>query len=258
MRRCDRSNIDLPGGYGSPSAPPLPSEVGSRALCCRKDSSMNRAWTDSESVGKLRPSDDDALRAQLRLLQISTGLPVLFGGAVHGHDMILSGFVGTRSNILRNLVISSECGVGGRAIAEQRPVSIADYFASDRITTTTTGRSRGKASNRCSPRPSWCAVVPRHDVRRAAGQHADRRHGRRTGDGGGTGAGPRDRDPGRGGSSRRTPRERPCAVAGSGGGLGVGVGGHHRELSGCGRSRPRQRTRRWKRSCAPSGRNCAR
>lgn len=95
---------------------------------------MNRAWTDSESVGKLRPSDDDALRAQLRLLQISTGLPVLFGGAVHGHDMILSGFIGTRSNILRNLVISSECGVGGRAIAEQRPVSIADYFASDRIT----------------------------------------------------------------------------------------------------------------------------
>jgi DNA-binding CsgD family transcriptional regulator len=95
---------------------------------------MNSAWTDPESIGRLRPSDDDALRAQLRLLQISTGLPVLFGGAVDSHDMILSGFVGTRSSILRNLVISSECGVGGRAIAEQRPISIADYFASDRIT----------------------------------------------------------------------------------------------------------------------------
>lgn len=95
---------------------------------------MNSARAESDPLGRLRPSDNDALRAQLRLLQISTGLPILFGGAVDDHDMVLSGFVGTRSNVLRNLVISSECGVGGRAIAEQRPVVIADYFESDRIT----------------------------------------------------------------------------------------------------------------------------
>ncbi|MDX5456009.1 MAG: DNA-binding response regulator, partial [Rhodococcus sp. (in: high G+C Gram-positive bacteria)] len=62
---------------------------------------------------QLRPSDEDALRAELRRLQTSTGMPVLFGGTVHGGDMLLSGFVGTRSGILRDLVISSECGLGG-------------------------------------------------------------------------------------------------------------------------------------------------
>ncbi len=40
----------------------------------------------------------------------------------------------TRGRFLRNLVISSERGLGGRAIAEQRPRAVADYFTSRHIT----------------------------------------------------------------------------------------------------------------------------
>ena len=82
----------------------------------------------------LRPSDVDTLRAELRSLKLSTGLPILFGGAVDGADLVLSGYVGTRGRFLRNLVISSERGLGGRAIAEQRPRAVADYFTSQHIT----------------------------------------------------------------------------------------------------------------------------
>ncbi len=82
----------------------------------------------------LRPSDVDTLRAELRSLKQATDLPILFGGTVHGADLVLSGYVGTRGRFLRNLVISSERGLGGRAIAEQRPGSVADYFTSPRIT----------------------------------------------------------------------------------------------------------------------------
>lgn len=82
----------------------------------------------------LRPSDEDALRSELRFLRSSVGLPVLFGGTVSGGHMRLSGFVGTRGTILRNLVIDAECGLGGRVIAEQRPGAVQDYANSRYIT----------------------------------------------------------------------------------------------------------------------------
>lgn len=82
----------------------------------------------------LRPSDDDALGAQLRRLHAQTELPVLFGGCVSGSSLTITGCVGTRSNILRNLQIDAECGLGGRAIAEQRPGAVQDYANSTRIT----------------------------------------------------------------------------------------------------------------------------
>ncbi|WLP92222.1 LuxR C-terminal-related transcriptional regulator [Gordonia sp. NB41Y] len=82
----------------------------------------------------LRPDDADTVRAELREAQRSTGLPVLFGGVVDGPDLLLSGFVGTRSTVLRDLVISSRCGLGGRTIVERRAGSIPDYFNSTEIT----------------------------------------------------------------------------------------------------------------------------
>lgn len=82
----------------------------------------------------LRPSDDDALRAVLRRLHPQTELPVLFGGCVSGNALTITGYVGTRTNILRNLEISAECGLGGRAIAEQRPGAVQDYANSSHIT----------------------------------------------------------------------------------------------------------------------------
>ena len=82
----------------------------------------------------LRPSDADAVRAELRDGHRATGLPVLFGGVVDGTDLLLSGFVGTRTAILRNLTICAECGLGGRAISERRPGAVADYANSAEIT----------------------------------------------------------------------------------------------------------------------------
>ncbi|MFD4265274.1 response regulator transcription factor [Rhodococcus sp. NPDC058481] len=82
----------------------------------------------------MRPSDEDALRGELRLLRGRTPFTVLFAGAVENGRMRLSGFAGTRSAILRGLVIDARCGLGGRAIAEQRPESAPDYFNSRHIT----------------------------------------------------------------------------------------------------------------------------
>lgn len=88
----------------------------------------------NETPNVLRPSDDDALRAELRALTASTAFPVLFGGAVSDGSMLLSGFAGTRTRALRGLTIDFRCGLGGRAVAEQRPEAAPDYFHSDHIT----------------------------------------------------------------------------------------------------------------------------
>ncbi len=61
-------------------------------------------------------------------------MPVLFGGCVSDRSLTITGHVGTRSNILRNLRIDAECGLGGRAIAEQRPGAVQDYANSSHIT----------------------------------------------------------------------------------------------------------------------------
>ncbi|MFW0795236.1 LuxR C-terminal-related transcriptional regulator [Gordonia sp. CPCC 205515] len=82
----------------------------------------------------MRPDDADAVRAELRETGRVTGLPVLFGGVIENNDLVLSGFVGTRSSVLRNLLISAECGLGGRAIAERRPGAVTNYAHSTEIT----------------------------------------------------------------------------------------------------------------------------
>ncbi len=71
---------------------------------------------------------------ELRRLHPKTELPVLFGGCVSDRSLTITGHVGTRSNILRNLRIDAECGLGGRAIAEQRPGAVQDYANSSHIT----------------------------------------------------------------------------------------------------------------------------
>ncbi|MCH5643912.1 response regulator transcription factor [Gordonia sp. ABSL49_1] len=81
-----------------------------------------------------RPSDEDAMRAALRAGQRATQLPVHFGGVVRGRDLVLSGFVGTRTGNLRDLVISTRCGLGGRAIDERRAGAVVDYANSTEIT----------------------------------------------------------------------------------------------------------------------------
>jgi LuxR family transcriptional regulator, regulator of acetate metabolism len=82
----------------------------------------------------LRPRDTDALRAELRHLASKGGVPVLFGGEVHGDALPLTEFVGTRTGRLRGLVVRSNSGLGGASMAAGRPMSVADYRSASTIT----------------------------------------------------------------------------------------------------------------------------
>ncbi|MEV6770129.1 LuxR C-terminal-related transcriptional regulator [Nocardia sp. NPDC051030] len=87
---------------------------------------------DTEAL--LRPSDADALRAELRTIATASQLPVVFGGTVHEGTLILSEFVGTRTNGMRGLVVAQSSGLGGAAVATRTPRSVADYRSASTIT----------------------------------------------------------------------------------------------------------------------------
>jgi DNA-binding CsgD family transcriptional regulator len=82
----------------------------------------------------LRPRDTDAVRAELRRVAVEAGVPVLFGGEVAGDALLLSEFVGTRTGLLRGLVVRSSSGLGGASMVEGRPLSVADYRNASTIT----------------------------------------------------------------------------------------------------------------------------
>ncbi|WP_040816602.1 helix-turn-helix transcriptional regulator [Nocardia concava] len=84
--------------------------------------------------GLLRPSDGDALRAELRGLAALSKLPVVFGGEVHAGTLVLSEFVGTRTNSMRGLAVAPSSGLGGSAVATGKPRSVADYRSASTIT----------------------------------------------------------------------------------------------------------------------------
>ncbi|BBZ01823.1 helix-turn-helix transcriptional regulator [Mycolicibacterium chitae] len=82
----------------------------------------------------LRPRDTDVLRAELRQLATRGGIPVLFGGEVHGDGLVLSEFVGTRTGLLRGVVVRPSSGLGGASMVAGRPLSVADYRNASTIT----------------------------------------------------------------------------------------------------------------------------
>ncbi|MEV6069152.1 LuxR C-terminal-related transcriptional regulator [Nocardia sp. NPDC052001] len=82
----------------------------------------------------LRPDDGDALRAELRQIAALSKAPVVFGGTVHAGGLVLSEFVGTRTNGMRGLLVAPSSGLGGSAIATGRPRSVADYRSASTIT----------------------------------------------------------------------------------------------------------------------------
>lgn len=84
--------------------------------------------------GLLRPRDGDALRAELRKMAALSKLPVVFGGEVHGGTLVLSEFVGTRTNGMRGLAVAPSSGLGGAAVATGTPRSVADYRSASTIT----------------------------------------------------------------------------------------------------------------------------
>lgn len=82
----------------------------------------------------LRPRDGDALRAELRLIAGSSGVPVVFGGEVDRHELHLSAFHGTRTRGLDGLIIASSSGLGGRVMEQLQPAAVSDYRNSQYIT----------------------------------------------------------------------------------------------------------------------------
>ena len=86
------------------------------------------------SQSALRPRDADALRAELRSLSTSSGVPIVFGGEVHEDALLLSEFVGTWTNGLKGLLLPPKSGLGGRVMDLLRPLAISDYYSSSSIT----------------------------------------------------------------------------------------------------------------------------
>lgn len=87
------------------------------------------------SARLLRPRDDDALRAELRVIAKEFVTPaVVFGGPVAEGTLKISETLGTRTAGLRGLSISPMLGLGGRAIIQLRPQSVEDYATARTIT----------------------------------------------------------------------------------------------------------------------------
>lgn len=82
----------------------------------------------------LPPLIRDRMRSELRALHRDKSFDVLFGGAAGRDQLHLSDFSGTRSKVLRGLVIKAERGAGGRAIVERRPVRVDHYRTARTIT----------------------------------------------------------------------------------------------------------------------------
>ncbi|QLY33118.1 helix-turn-helix transcriptional regulator [Nocardia huaxiensis] len=88
----------------------------------------------SASDALMRPRDTDALRAELRRISAMSKMPVVFGGEVQAGTLVLSEFVGTRTNGMRGLAVAPSSGLGGAAVATGRPRSVADYRSASTIT----------------------------------------------------------------------------------------------------------------------------
>ena len=61
-------------------------------------------------------------------------MPVLFGGPVAAESLLLTEFVGTRTSGLNGLIVTRRSGLGGRAMDQLRPASVADYRNAESIT----------------------------------------------------------------------------------------------------------------------------
>lgn len=81
-----------------------------------------------------RPSDRDLLKRSIRETAARTGGGVFFAGLVNRTDLTITEFFGTSTHGLKNLKVQPGEGIGGRALAQARPVGVADYLQSDRIT----------------------------------------------------------------------------------------------------------------------------
>jgi DNA-binding CsgD family transcriptional regulator len=72
--------------------------------------------------------DSGAVRAGVLTLQRATGLPMVFGGALSGHDrMRITELVGNTTDSLNGLIVRQGNGLGGKAMAMGRPAWVSNY-----------------------------------------------------------------------------------------------------------------------------------
>ncbi|CAM5361837.1 response regulator transcription factor [Streptomyces abikoensis] len=81
------------------------------------------------------PDGTAEVRAALMRMRRAAGLPVAFGGLLtSARQFRISDMTGTTTPVLRGLAIRTGSGLGGKAAALTRPLSVTDYQASHVIT----------------------------------------------------------------------------------------------------------------------------
>ncbi|GAA2536248.1 LuxR C-terminal-related transcriptional regulator [Microbacterium mitrae] len=79
-------------------------------------------------------SDDDAVAKAVKSLAARTNFPVAFGGLIADGEVQVKHVIGARTKFLEELRVVPQRGLGGQAVAEQRPRMTADYRSNPRIT----------------------------------------------------------------------------------------------------------------------------
>lgn len=88
----------------------------------------------SPSVELLRPDDRELIRAWLRKVRQETLTDVCFGGIVHDGRLEISELRGARTRVLAGQQVPVGQGLGGEAMARDRPLTVEDYVTAPSIT----------------------------------------------------------------------------------------------------------------------------
>ncbi|MBK0867763.1 helix-turn-helix transcriptional regulator [Saccharopolyspora sp. HNM0986] len=84
---------------------------------------------------KLALANSPLVTGALRQLTTATGLPVVFGGPVGGdRALLIDQLGGTRTRSLQHLRVDTGAGLGGKAVALERPSTVVDYLHARGIT----------------------------------------------------------------------------------------------------------------------------
>ncbi|WP_307801908.1 helix-turn-helix transcriptional regulator [Actinomadura violacea] len=93
-------------------------------------------FRDRARAGMLGGMGDDAgaVRSAVLTLHRTTGLPMVFGGALSGRDRLrITELVGNTTDSLNGLVVRHGNGLGGKSMATGRPMWVSNYPAAASI-----------------------------------------------------------------------------------------------------------------------------
>jgi LuxR family transcriptional regulator, regulator of acetate metabolism len=90
--------------------------------------------TASDPAKVYRPSDRELIKSTLRELGSRNAADVLFGGMVERNQLRISEMFGSRTRQLLGVEVAIGAGLGGRAMRQEQPAGVTDYFAAMDIT----------------------------------------------------------------------------------------------------------------------------